>query len=130
MRPPDGNICHSRSCSEANPRTHRLVFFDPLGIPIRHKIHPDVMFKEYLEAREHQREPLSRGGHLFHKFVPSPVKPASVMLTNVVPSSWGANTHSTVLRPLYPGHSITMCLFGSMAFAVTGIEMSYISQSH
>src|SRR5262245_28693372 len=58
------------------------------------------------------------------------MKPASVMLTNVMPSSWGANTHSTVVGPLYPGHSMTMCLFGSMAFTVTEIEMLYISQSH
>ena len=48
---------------------HSLVFFDPLGITIRHKIQSDVMLKERFEPREHQREPLSRVGHLFHKFV-------------------------------------------------------------
>src|SRR5207302_10756503 len=48
---------------------HSLVFFDPLGITIWHKIQSDVMLKERFEPGEHQREPLSRVGHLFHKFV-------------------------------------------------------------
>jgi hypothetical protein len=46
------------------------VFFDPLGETIRHKIQSDIMLKERFEAREHQRETLSRPGHLLHKFVP------------------------------------------------------------
>src|SRR5262249_3808765 len=53
----------------ANPRIHRLVFFDPLGKTIRHQIQLDVMLKECFEAREYQSEALSRAGHLFHKFV-------------------------------------------------------------
>src|SRR5262249_20090736 len=61
---------------------------------------------------------------------PSPVKPLSVILTNVAASSCGENVHSTVVRPLYPGHSIRMRLFGSITFAVTGTEMPYISHSH
>src|SRR5262245_51138164 len=58
------------------------------------------------------------------------VKPDSVTLTNVVPLSRGANVHSTVVGPLYPGHSMTIRRFGSITLAVTWIETSYISQSH
>jgi hypothetical protein len=47
---------------------------------------------------------------------------ASVLLTNVVPSFWDANIHSTVVRPLYPSHTMTMRLFASMVFTVTGAE--------
>jgi hypothetical protein len=45
------------------------VFFDPLGITIRDQIQPDVMLKQRFEARQDQRESLSRVGHLFYKFV-------------------------------------------------------------
>jgi hypothetical protein len=47
---------------------------------------------------------------------------ASVLLTNVVPSFWDANIHSTMVRPLYPSHTMTMRLFASMVFTVTGAE--------
>ena len=60
----------------------------------------------------------------------SPRKPDSVMPTNVAPSSRDTNVHSTVLSPLYPGHSMTMRLFGSIAFALTGRAKLYISQAH
>jgi len=46
------------------------MFFKPLRKTIRHKIQLDVMLKERFEAGQHQREPLSRVGYLFHKFVP------------------------------------------------------------
>src|SRR6266508_2403396 len=49
-----------------------------------------------------------------------------MILTNVVPSFWGANFHSTVVRPLYPSHSMRIRLFGSIAFTVTSVEASYI----
>src|SRR5262245_60688774 len=48
---------------------HRLqcsVLFDPLWITVRHKIQSDVVLEERLETRQHQREPLSRVGHLFN----------------------------------------------------------------
>src|SRR5437867_1445999 len=45
------------------------MFLDPLGITIGHEIQPDVMLQESFEAREHQREPLSGSGHLFHQVV-------------------------------------------------------------
>src|SRR5262249_33918564 len=61
---------------------------------------------------------------------PSPVKPASVVVTNVDPSPLGVKVHSTVVGPPCPCHSMRMRLFGSMAFAATGIEMPYISQYH
>jgi hypothetical protein len=35
----------------ANPRIHRLVFFNPLGIAIRHEIQSDVMLEKRFEAR-------------------------------------------------------------------------------
>src|SRR5262249_54703506 len=59
-----------------------------------------------------------------------PVKPDSVIVTKVVPSCCGVNTHSTTVGVPYPGHSMRIRSFGSMASAVTGIDMSYISQSH
>lgn len=40
-------------------KVYCLVFFDTLGITIRHKIQSHVMLKERLEPREHQRKPLS-----------------------------------------------------------------------
>src|SRR5688572_29783744 len=52
------------------------------------------------------------------------------MLTNVEQSSNGLKSHSTVLGPFCPGHSITIRLSGSRHFTVTGMEMPYISQSH
>ena len=45
------------------------MFFDTLGIPIRHQIQPDLMLKQRFEAREHQREPLSRASYLLHQLV-------------------------------------------------------------
>src|SRR5262245_45150218 len=45
------------------------MFRDPFGETIRHKIQSDVMLKERLETREHQREPLRRVSHLFYKLV-------------------------------------------------------------
>src|SRR5882724_916190 len=62
---------------------------------------------------------------------PSPMNPEWVIRTNVVPSFWGENAHSTVVGlPSCPGHSTTIRRFGSIAFTATGIEMPYISHSH
>src|SRR5687768_15209911 len=49
---------------------HRLVFLNPFGKTICHKIQSYFVLQEGFEAGEHQREPLSRVGYLFHKFVP------------------------------------------------------------
>src|SRR2546430_53840 len=60
---------------------------------------------------------------------PLPVKPDSVMVTNV-PASIGVNFHSTVVGPPYPCHSITMSRFGSSDFTVSCVETPNISHSH
>src|SRR5687767_11609925 len=52
------------------------------------------------------------------------------MLTNVVPSFCGGNFHSTLVRPLYPSHSMSIRLFGSIAFTATSVDAPYNSHSH
>jgi hypothetical protein len=54
---------------ESESGVHKLAFFYPFRITVRHKIQSDIMLKESLEARQHQCEPLGRGGHLFHKLI-------------------------------------------------------------
>ena len=51
------------------------MVFNPPGKTIRHKIQSDVMLEESFETREYQREPLSRAGHMLHKFVPVASEP-------------------------------------------------------
>jgi hypothetical protein len=107
-----------------------LLFVDSLGIAICREVEPHAMLEKRLEASERQRNPCVESATYFTSSSPLPVKPDSVTLTKVVASFCDANFHSTVVGPLYPGHSMTIRLFGSIALAVTWIETSYISQSH
>src|SRR5215475_6388082 len=52
------------------------------------------------------------------------------MLTNVESLVYDVNVHSTSVRPLYPSHSMTSRLLGSITFAVADVDTSYISHSH
>src|SRR5215831_19456121 len=52
------------------------------------------------------------------------------MVTNVLSLVYDVNVHSTRVRPLYPSHSMTSRLLGSMTLGVTDVDTLYISQSH
>src|SRR5687768_5173805 len=45
------------------------MFFDPFGVTIGHKIELDIMLQKRFEARQHQRESLSRSRHLVYKLI-------------------------------------------------------------
>ena len=55
-RPCKGPFCKTPS---ATPGIQGSMFFNPLGIAIRHKIQPDVMLEKRFQPRQDQREPLS-----------------------------------------------------------------------
>src|SRR5262245_61551924 len=106
------------------------MLFDAFWITVRNKIKNNVLFKECFQTCKYYLKPCIESVACFTSSSPLRVKPELVILTNVVPSSCAAKVHSTVFGAPYPGHSMTMRLFASTVFTVTGTEISYISQSH
>ena len=71
-----------------------------------------------------------RVGYLFHKSVPVARKTGLGDTDEGRAILLGFEYPFDGCRTGVSGHSMTMRLFGSIAFAVTRIEMSYVSQSH
>lgn len=94
------------------------MLFATLGITIPGEIEPDIVLKQRLEAREHQGESLSRVGCVLHKFIAA-AGPARFRRADERAIRSDVSFHSTVVRPLYPSHSMRMRLLGSMALTVT-----------